>query len=169
MKKIIIALAILIVILISAGFFISASSFDTYKSQEKVNQADIFNSKQPTIYYYYQETCAHCHAIKPQINNFVEEVNKVEGLDFKLVDMGLPENKEAFGGTSYGTYGGDLYQKGLEQMNLTHKVQMQGTPGAAYVQDGLITAYGIGADVFSVLEEAAEQFDIKTNFNRDAV
>lgn len=174
MKKIIIALSIFFLIDIFIIIFATSSSFNLYKDQEHVNYDQVFDSNTPTIYYYYQDTCHFCNSIKNQITDFAQIVNAREDINLKLIDMKKDKNKIAWydwdsHNKKYGENNNPKlnpnYKYNPKDLKKINDIKITGTPTMIYVENKKVVQYEVGKDVFKVLENVKNKYNINYKFD----
>ncbi len=175
MKALIITIVALLFVGVGLLLFLSVTEYSIYDDQEKIRYDEILDGENPTIYYYYQESCGFCNSIKDQISSYAQITNKTDNLDFKIIDMAADKNNAAWYDweTHNETYGENTdaklnpdYKYDPADMSTVDDVKITGTPSIIYVEDGDIKEYGVGIEVFDVLDAVNEEYGIDFEFDR---
>lgn len=159
MKKIVISLVAILVILIGGLVFATAGKFNIYTDTPHVNYDEVLDDPTtPTIYYYYQDTCHFCNSIKDQVTDLYFATEASDKVNLVLVDMKSSANANAW--TSDPTYD-------PQNVDVTDakNIQVTGTPTMAYVEDGKLAEYEVGSDVFTLMENINQQFELGLTFD----
>ncbi len=176
MKKISIFLILIIILIAVSLLVIKSNQFDIYKEQEHINYDQVLKEgSEPTIYYYYQDTCHFCKSIKNQITDISKIINNTEGINIKFVDMKDPKNSNAWydwdshnlkygQGTSPET--NPNYISDPLEMKTYNDIKITGTPTMIYVKENKVVDYKVGGDVFDILETVNEEFNLGYKFDR---
>ncbi|MFV0288225.1 MAG: thioredoxin fold domain-containing protein [Mycoplasmatales bacterium] len=176
MKTIIIILSVALLVIIGAsvGVGMQAKKTDLYAIQENVDYDEVLDDAEPTLYYYYQNTCHYCNNIKPQVKQFAALINKTDGINFKVVDMKDKDNtnawydwkthNEKYGEKTAATLNPD-YKSEASEMKTVDDIEITGTPSVVYVKDGIIEDYEVGKDVFKAFDKVEEEFGIDYTFD----
>lgn len=154
MKKIVIALLTILVVLIAGLTYLYKSSptsqyaglYDdaTHITYDQLLTDDVEGTN---LFYFYQETCSHCNAIKNDVAKFYYN-NKDENIDFYLVDGADPKNQ-------------DIWYQGAKEdfvapsgpVTADTDIKIQGTPTLIEIKDGEITQFLVGdTDIPAYLE-----------------
>ncbi len=176
MKKISIFLILSIVLIVVSLVIIKLNKFDVYKEQENILYSDVLtDGTEPTIYYYYQDTCHFCQSIKSQITDITKIINKTEGINIKFVNMKDNKNSKAWYDweTHNKTYGEGTppeanpnYISDPSKMKTYEDIKVTGTPTMIYVVDNKVVDYKVGSDVFDILENVNDEFNLGYTFDR---
>ncbi len=176
MKKISIFLILIIVVVIGILITIKINNYDIYKEQEHVQYNEVLtNTNEPTIYYYYQDTCHFCKSIKSQVTDISKIINNTQGINIKLVDMKDPKNNKSWydwdehnkkygQGTSPET--NPDYISNPKDMKTYEDIKITGTPTMIYVKNNQVIDYKVGSDVFDILESVNKEFNLGYTFDR---
>ena len=185
MKKLIVGLLSImaVVILFTVGLVVFMNGEDEYNATNFYSKVpsvvydEILDSPEDAIYYYYQESCHFCNNVKEQVANFAQQLTTIDGIDFKVVDMVVAENQNAWydWASHEANYGAGTaatlnpnYKDEASEMNEVDDVKITGTPGMIYVQDGEIKDYQIGEEIFTTMEMISDKYDLNIIFDRDA-
>ncbi len=176
MKKISIFLILIITTIIISLVVIKVNKFDIYKEQEHVLYNEVLtDTSEPTIYYYYQDTCHFCTSIKSQITDISKIINETEGINIKFVDMKDNKNVNAWYDweTHNKTYGEKTppetnpnYISDPSKMKTYRDIKVTGTPTMIYVVDNKVVDYKVGSNVFDILESVNDEFNLGYTFDR---
>ncbi len=151
-----------------------AKAFELYTDQEQARYDEVLSSDTDTVYYYYQDSCHFCASIKDQISDFAQITNEKDDIDFKMVDLGVEENQVAWYDwqTHYEKYGEEStiednpdYISKPSEIKKIDDIKITGTPTMIYVQDGQVIEFGVGQDVFAVMEKAKADHNIDYQFD----
>ncbi len=152
-----------------------AEANDFYLTTPNIKYDEIQNYEGTNIIYYYQSDCHYCNSIKDQIADFEEALEGINGYSMYLVDMKDSYNSVAwydwaahnatFGENTPATVNPDfIYDPAL--MDSYKDVEVTGTPTMVLVEDGEITQYAIGGDVFDILESVNDASGAGVKFDR---
>lgn len=179
MKKMVISIVILSLLvflgLITAIIMPSLSGKATvsnlYKIVNKVNYDDVLSKDGNQLYYYYQETCAHCKELKPTIVRFYNAIEESGAdLELNIVDMGDSNNEDGWydwqsHGEKYGEDSNDPkdnpdYKYEAKDLKTIDDIKITGTPSIIYVKDGEVKRFEIGDNVSKLLEELTKEYNL---------
>ncbi len=175
MKKISLVLILIIFLIFSILGIIKLNTFDIYKEQEHVNYSEVLNESEPTIYYYYQDSCHYCKSIKSQITDISKIINNTEGINIKFVDMKDSKNTDAWYnwdehnrkfGQNTSPELNPNYISNPKDMKKYSDIKVTGTPTMIYVVNNQVKDYKVGGDVFDILEEVNDEFNLGYTFDR---
>ncbi len=177
MKKLMIILIIAIIAL-GGGLTIFtkiSTANDYYVTTENIKYDTVLEQPGYTITYYYQSDCHYCNSIKDQMSEFTELIDQTEGVNVKLVDMKDDYNKvawydwsshnEKFGEGTPPTVNPD-FTNDPALMNDVDDIKITGTPTMILTKDDEVLDFKIGGDVFDILEEVRDLFEIDYQFDR---
>ena len=173
MKKILIALVVVAALLISLIFIFSSSTPDLYKDAKESAVNETFE-KGDAVFYFYQESCSYCQTVKGEMTKLA---NDLEGTDtsFYLVDMAKESNGSAwYDSAKYNAIFGEGHDPKTnpdhnykaEQIITSDDIDLVGTPAVMYVKDGKTVGYGVGPDLFDVLNMSVK--DVGKDITYDA-
>lgn len=135
MKKLIIALLIVVIILFAT---LKIGSKNLYSDAPHVDYSQITDDVDgKNLYYFYQDTCAHCNNVKPKIADFY--YHKPSNIDFYLVDAADDKNADAW-------FEGDSsnFVKPSGEIKDYSDIQIIGTPTLVEITDGKVTNFLVG-------------------------
>ncbi len=172
MKKMIIGLVLILVIAIGAIVIVTQKDNQAKKDQdaylyEESSHAtgdDIFTKDGKNIYYFYQESCAHCNDAKPNLIEFKTKLEKSDSdVVFNVVDMAAVENKDLwYQGDDYTT--DPNYKDNPDDIKTLSDLQIVGTPTMIYVEDGVVKNYMLGnPQIYSFLNELGAKIGLDIN------
>lgn len=140
MKKMIIALCVVLVVLLG-GLVVIQSSGQTsstfYDDAPHAVIGDTIPAEGTNLYYYYQETCVHCNNIKSSMADWYNN-SKPEDVNFYLVDAATEENQEVW------TTDSDNYTEPNGKVSELSDLTIQGTPTLIEVTDGEVANFNVG-------------------------
>lgn len=142
MKKLLIMLLVTLALLVGALAIVGRDSSATfYTDAPHVDYANITDDLEgQNLYYFYQDSCAHCENIKPAMAKFY--YNKPEDIDMYLVDI-MPGkgNEDAwFDGES------DDFVEPSGKVTSAYDIKVPGTPTLIEITDGVVTQFLVGED-----------------------
>ncbi len=169
MNKIIIILAAVLITLI-AGISIAniqIEKTDFYNNAEHIAAADVFKQDGRGIYYFYQDDCSHCKAMKPSMSNFYNAIVDTD-VNFYLVDMADKENSAYwYQGEDYTT--DENFKQNPEDIKSVEDMQIVGTPTMVTIDNGKVTNYGIGGTaIFDILDQYINEFNLNVELDRSS-
>ncbi len=141
-------LAVLLIALLAIGQF-GDNSANFYKTAPHVTLNDEqFDFEGKNLYYYYQEDCSHCNAIKSSISNFYND--KDSDIDFYLVDAAASDGSNQGVWTDASTA---AFEEPSGSVSTLGDVQIQGTPSLVDITDGEVKYFAVGeTEIPSYLE-----------------
>lgn len=165
---IIILIISLFIGIISIGV-INSKSQNIYKELSYASYDEVLDSKDPTVYYYFQTTCHYCESIKGELTKFVNKIPDESSLELKLIDMKDAKNSAAwYDWDSHNKkYGNNTpasnnpnYIDNPELMKNINDIKITGTPTMIYVKDNKVIDYQVGKDVFKLLNKVIDENNI---------
>lgn len=174
LKNPLILILIFLIISISAIGVIKSQARDVYSELEKVNYDQVLEEEKPTIYYYFQTTCHFCESIKGELTKFIDAIPDDNPVEVKLVDMRATKNTTAWYdwdahrkkyGANSDASANPNYISDPKQMKKIDDIKITGTPTMIYVKDGQVIDYQVGPDVFKILNNVVEEFDLNVNLD----
>ncbi len=147
MKKLVIVLLIILAALFGLIAIVGKDSSATlYDDAPHVNYSEIGTDVVGTnLFYFYQDSCAHCINIKPDVADFY--YNKPEDVDFYLVDAAAAENSGVWASQE------EEFVEPSGTFTDYTDIKIQGTPTLIEVKDGEITQFLVGEnDIPAYLE-----------------
>ncbi len=158
LKKIVIILVAVVVVLTAGLALITKSKFNLYTDTPQVKYNQVLDDKEtPTVYYYYQDTCHFCNSIKDQVSDLYLATENNPDINVVLVDVKSSTNKDAWGDETYDYQTADLTDP--------EQIKIKGTPSMIYVEEGQVAEYESGADVFTLMENVNQKFDLGLTFD----
>lgn len=160
---IVVALVVLFVGILVASVIITNSADNGYNSSNlnktvpKVKAVDVLDSKTPTVYYFYQETCHYCNSVKGEVSKFANVTLNTENIDFKMVDMADDINRD-----SWKEENEDFNYKTVKS---GADIKVAGTPAMAYVVDGKIKDYQEGIAIFDLMKKVIDEYNLGISLN----
>ncbi len=162
MKNVLIGIIITLGILILSLNTIVNNKFDLYKEAEHVTYDQVLaEDNTTTIYYYYKDSCHFCASIKNQVTNVYNATTNRNDINLKLVDMALAKNNGAWANDEY-----DI--ENIEGVEKGEDIKIKGTPAMIIVENGQLTDYKVGPDVFDIMEDVNDEFNLELSFDRSA-
>ncbi len=169
MNKIIMALGALLIVLIGgiAIANIKVESENFYNDAEKIAASDVFSQEGRGIFYFYQDDCSHCQAMKPSMKNFFEAINETD-VNFYIIDMADETNSDFwYQGEDYTT--DENFTQEPKEIKSINDMQIVGTPTMVTIDDGEVTNYGIGGTaIFDILDKYINEFDLDVELDRSS-
>ncbi len=160
-------IAIIIILLfvsVSVLGYFSVSGTDLYKELDYVKYDEVLTkTEDPTIYYYFQDTCHFCQSIKGEMTKLNEAIPEDSKFSIKLVDMKDPQNTAAWydWAAHEKEYGKNTpatdnpnYISNPSEMKKVEDIKVTGTPTMIYVKDNKVIDYQVGQKVFDLLDNA---------------
>ncbi len=137
MKKIVIALAAILVVLVAMLVVVGqGSSAKLYSDADHLNYEEIEQNVIGTnLFYFYQESCVHCNNIKEDVNNFYR--NQPEDINFFLIDAADAANADVWDSS-------EEFVAPSGRVSDYTDIKIQGTPTLIEVKDGQITQFLVG-------------------------
>ncbi len=158
LKKVVTILVIVVVVLTSGLVVVTNSKFNLYTDVPQVNYTEVLDDAEtPTIYYYYQDTCHFCNSIKDQVSDLYLATADNPNINLKLVDVKSSKNAGAW--ADQGT------DPKTADMTKAENIQISGTPSMIYVEDGAVAEYEVGSDVFTLMQNVNDQYDLGITFD----
>ncbi len=163
MKNLIILLVTVFILIIGSIFFIKFNPFtnevntlNLYTKADKLKKNDLFSNNNGTeIYYFYQEDCSNCNAIKGDIVNLYNKLINTDNTNLYLIDMGDKNNSslwydwnkhyQDFPG-SQNPFDNPNYKGTEEDINNISDLAIVGTPTMIVRQNGKTVQYRVGSD-----------------------
>lgn len=161
MNKIIIGLIVLLSLLIMGIFGTQAmiSQSDLYKNAEHIDASEVLEQDGDNIYYFYQETCSHCTAMKPSMTEFYDVIKDTD-TNFYLVDMTTDANAAYWSTDS-------SEAPMVEDIKSNDDLQIIGTPTMVTTKDKEVTNYGVGGtEIFDILDQYISEYDLDLELDR---
>lgn len=160
LKTVIISLCVAVLVLTTGLYLATKNKFNLYTDAAHVNYNEVLDDVEtPTIYYYYQDTCHFCNSIKDQVTELYLASEKSSEINLKLVDVKSAENKDAWTSDS-------AYDPANYDLSNVENIEISGTPTMILVEQGEVVDYKVGADVFDIMENANERYDLGLTFDR---
>ncbi len=158
LKKVVTILLVVLVVMTSGLVIVTKSKFNLYTDVPEVNYTDVLDDvNTSTIYYYYQDTCHFCNSIKDQVSELYLATTENVDINLKLVDVKSAKNA--------GAWADDGVDPRSLDMSKAENIQITGTPSMIYVEDGQVVEYEVGSDVFKLMENVNEQYQLGLTFD----
>lgn len=159
LKNVVIMLVVIVVVLSTGLYIVSSSQYNIYTDAEHVTYDQVLDEKEvPTVYYYYQDTCHFCNSIKDQVTDLYLAMENNDKINMKLVDLKSSKNKDGWSTDP-------TYDPETVDMTDVNNIKATGTPTMIYVKNGEVVEYEIGPDVFTLMENVNQEFDLGLTFD----
>lgn len=158
LKKVVMILVVSVVVLTAGLAVVTKSQYNLYKEAPSVKYNQVLDDKETaTIYYYYQDTCHFCQSIKDQVTDLYLSTENNPDINLVLVDVKSSTNAGAWADETYDYTQADLTDP--------EQIKIQGTPSMIYVEEGQVAEYESGPDVFTLMENVNQKFDLGLTFD----